>query len=65
MLGRSAALPPLTTSNRTKARYFMLAIIDYSVIQNVGWMAFYLFLIYVLFRLAVGFFGRVRNKPEE
>ena len=43
----------------------MLAIIDYSVIQNAGWMAFYLFLIYVLFRLAVGLFGRVRNKPEE
>ena len=43
----------------------MVANIDYSVMQNAGWLAFYLFLIYVIFKLAIWFFGRVRKTPEE
>jgi hypothetical protein len=43
----------------------MLTDIDYSVMQNAGWFAFYLFLIYVLFKLAIRFFGWARKTPEE
>ena len=46
-------------------RCVMVANIDYSVMQNAGWFAFYLFLIYVIFKLAIWFFGRVRKTPEE